>query len=66
MTIREIRKLSGLSQNKFADYYEIPRRTLQNWESLSPTSHHSCPEYLLKLLERAVKEDFGKGNGEEK
>lgn len=59
MTIKEIRTLSGLSQQKLADKYGIPYRSIQNWEAPNDSpSHRDCPEYLLKLLERAVREDF--------
>ena len=54
MTIKEIRDITGLSQKKFGDLYSIPLRTIQNWE----TAQRIPPAYVLKLLERAVKEDF--------
>ena len=53
MNIKEIRKLSGLSQGKFCKKYCIPLGTLHHWE----TDDRKPPEYLLKLLERVVKED---------
>ena len=52
--IFNIRKRTGLSQAKFCEKYEIPKRTLENWEQGS----RECPEYLIKLLDRVVKEDF--------
>ena len=54
MTIKEIRSITGLSQAKFGDEYEIPKRTIEDWE----TGRRKPPEYLLRLLERVVKEDF--------
>lgn len=51
----EIRRRSGLSQAKFAEKYEIPKRTLENWEQGS----RKCPEYVYNLLDRVVAEDFG-------
>ena len=54
MTIKEIRALTGLSQASFSEKYEIPKRTLEKWEQ----GEHEAPLYLVKLLERAVKEDF--------
>ncbi len=54
MSIREIRELTGLSQQKFGDLYKIPLHTIQNWEY----GVRQCPEYTLLLLARAVKEDF--------
>lgn len=54
MKIKEVRALTGLSQAKFGAKYGIPKRTIEDWES----GRRKPPEYLLKLLERAVKEDF--------
>lgn len=57
MTIKEIREYSGLSQQKFAEQYNIPKRSIENWE----TGIRKCPLYVSQLLERAVKEDFNRG-----
>lgn len=59
MTIKEIRKLTGLTQQEFANKYEIPLSTIKQWES-KPTasSYRNCPIYVNHLLERAVREDF--------
>lgn len=53
-TIKEIREYSGLSQAKFSEKYGIPKRSLENWESGS----RKCPDYVVSLLERAVKADI--------
>ena len=59
MTVKEIRAITGLSQRKFAQKYGIPRTTLENWESnKDKANHRKCPDYVLTLLERAVREDF--------
>ena len=55
MTVKEIRKITGLSQAAFAAKYEIPTRTVEDWES---GARKPAP-YLVKLLERAVCEDYG-------
>ena len=54
MTVKEIRKITGLSQARFSKMYDIPRRTIEDWERGISTP----PAYLINLLERAVKEDF--------
>ena len=54
MTIIEIRAISGLNKTKFAEFYKIPYRTLQDWEA----GKSKPPAYILPLLERCVKEDF--------
>ena len=55
MTITEIRAISGLNKTKFAELYNIPYRTLQDWEA----GKSKPPAYVLPLLERVVKMDFG-------
>lgn len=34
MNIKEIRLISGLSQQAFSDKYKIPKRTIENWEAV--------------------------------
>ena len=53
-SIRNIRATTGLSQAKFAAFYNIPKRTLESWE----VGERECPGYVVELLRRAVKEDF--------
>lgn len=54
MDIKELRKLTGLSQTAFGEKYDIPMRTIQNWEK----GVRVPPTYVIKLLERVVKEDY--------
>ena len=54
MTIKELRALTGLSQQAFSEKYGIPKRSIENWEG----GKRNPPEYVIKLLERIVKEDF--------
>ena len=61
MTIKELRELTGLSQNAFSGQYCIPKKTLQNWEQ----GQRKCPDYVLYMLERLVKEvDYKEGDHE--
>lgn len=60
LSIKEIRELTGLSQNKFCDRYDIPPRTLQDWEA----GRRVPADYLVKLLERTVREDMKNGKEE--
>nr|DAQ70820.1 MAG TPA: putative transcriptional regulator [Caudoviricetes sp.] len=53
MELKEMRKLLGLSQSAFGKRYNIPVRTIQDWES----GRRKAPIYVLELLERAVVED---------
>ena len=47
MTFKELRERSGMSRGQFAEYFDIPYRTVQNWE----LGLRECPEYLLKLMQ---------------
>mgnify|MGYP000995702334 CR=1 FL=1 len=53
MTIRKMRNRLGDTQNEFATRYNIPFRTIQNWE----TGVRKPPEYILNLLESCMKSD---------
>ena len=58
MEFRELRKLSGMTQKAFAEYFEIPKRTIESWDM----GVRQCPEYLLKLMEyKLIKEGKIKG-----
>ena len=54
LDFHEIRALSGLTQQAFSEKYGIPKRSIENWEG----GKRNPPEYVIKLLERIVKEDF--------
>lgn len=53
MTISEMRERLKVSRAEFSRMYNIPIRTLENWES----GKSKCPDYVRQLLERAVLED---------
>lgn len=44
---KELRERSGMNKKQFAEYFEIPYRTVQNWEA----EVNKCPEYLMKLMQ---------------
>lgn len=46
-SFKEVREKSGMNLKQFSEFFEIPYRTVQNWES----GVRKCPEYLLKLIE---------------
>lgn len=56
MTVKEMREILQISRAEFSRRYHIPPRTLEDWENGKRTP----PEYVLALLERAVKEDSEK------
>lgn len=50
-TIKELRTAAGMTQQAFADYFGIPKRTIENWEaSADVRAKRGCPEYLLPLI----------------
>jgi putative transcriptional regulator len=54
MNITDIRNISGLDKAKFARKYNIPYRTLQDWES----GKNKPPAYVELLLEKVVRYEF--------
>lgn len=54
MEIREMRRQLGVTQSEFASRYNIPFRTVQNWEN----GVRQPPAYLLELLENQIKLDL--------
>lgn len=56
MTIKEIRTKASMTQKEFAEYFNIPHRTIQNWE----TGHRNPPDYVVELVKyKAEKERLG-------
>ena len=53
MNTVEIRKILGVSRAEFSRRYGIPIRTLEIWDA----GVRKPPDWLLKLLERVVRED---------
>ena len=53
MTFKELRQQSGMNIKQFAECFQIPYRTVQNWELGTRT----CPEYLLKLMEYKLRNE---------
>lgn len=54
MTIREMRTRLGNTQSEFAARYNIPFRTIQNWEA----GVRNPPDYIIDLLEGRVRADL--------
>ena len=53
----ELRSRTGMNRREFADYFEIPYRTVQEWE----LGNRKMPEYLLRLMEYKVRIEHEKG-----
>ena len=46
MTFKELRKASRMTQKEFANYFNIPLRSIENWES----GARNCNQYLIDLM----------------
>lgn len=44
--IKELRERMGMNRKEFCDYFGIPYRTVQDWES----GKREMPDYVLRLL----------------
>jgi DNA-binding transcriptional regulator YiaG len=53
MEFKELRKLSGMTQVQFAEYFEIPKRTIEEWDR----NACKCSPYLLKLMEYKLRKE---------
>ena len=56
----ELRTSTGMTRREFCEYFEIPYRTLQDWE----LGNRKMPDYLLRLM--AYKAKMEKLGGEKK
>lgn len=50
---KELRQQSGMTQKAYADYFDIPQRTIENWEG----GQRLCPEYVLQLMQYKLKNE---------
>ena len=58
--IIELRESTGMNRKEFCEYFQIPYRTVTEWER----GNRHAPEYVLKLLEYYIRQS-GLGNGKE-
>lgn len=47
----DLRKSTGMNRREFCEYFEIPYRTVTDWE----LGHRTMPDYLLRLMAYKVK-----------
>ena len=50
-TLKELRKQTGMNRADFARFFDIPYRTVQDWE----LGNRKIPEYLLRLMEYKIR-----------
>ena len=53
MTFKELREKHNMTLTQISEYFEIPYRTIQNWDG----GQRKCPEYLLKLMEYKLEQN---------
>lgn len=53
MTFKELREASGMNKTRFAEYFGIPYRTVQDWE----LGNRKCNDYILALMEYKLKHE---------
>jgi len=60
--IKELRESTGMTRKEFCEYFNIPYRTVTEWER----DNRHAPEYVLRLLEYYIRmEGLMKGKPEE-
>ena len=45
--IKELRESTGMNRREFCDYFQIPYRTVTEWER----DNRHAPDYVMRLLE---------------
>ena len=61
--IKELRESTGMNRKEFCDYFNIPYRTVTEWER----DNRHAPEYVIRLLEYYIRmENLVKDKGDEK
>lgn len=45
--LRKLREATGMNRKEFALYFDIPYRTVTDWE----LNNRKMPEYLLRMME---------------
>lgn len=57
----ELRESTGMTRKEFCEYFEIPYRTVQDWE----LGNRKMPYYLLRLMEYKIRMEQGIKDGKE-
>ena len=51
--IKELRESTGMNRKEFCKYFQIPYRTVTEWE----LDNRHAPEYVLQLLEYYIRNE---------
>ena len=57
----QLRESTGMTRKEFCEYFEIPYRTVQDWE----LGNRKMPDYLLRLMEYKIRMEQGIKAGKE-
>ena len=49
--IKELRESTGMNRREFCEYFDIPYRTVTEWER----DNRHAPDYVLRLLEYYIR-----------
>ena len=49
--IKELRESTGMNRKEFCDYFQIPYRTVTEWER----DNRHAPDYVIRLLEYYIR-----------
>lgn len=55
MTFKELRELSQMNMKQFAEYFNIPYRTVQDWEY----GKRQCNDYIIELMKYKLENERG-------
>lgn len=58
MTIKDARLNAGLTQQRMSEVFEIPKRTIENWEA----GKRNPPAYVEKLIIRELERIAAENN----
>lgn len=53
MNIKELRQNTGMKRTEFCQYFNIPYRTVEDWEA----GKSECAEYLFDLIKYKLKNE---------
>jgi len=60
--IKELRAMTGMNRVEFCEYFQIPYRTVTEWER----DNRHAPEYVLRLLEYYIRNEKVKKDSKRK
>ena len=49
--IKDLRESTGMNRKEFCEYFQIPYRTVTDWE----LGNRHAPDYVLRLLEYYIR-----------